>query len=188
VLLPLQIPIRNLERSPALETRIRERAQRLERFSAQPVRCRVIVDTPHGRGQQGHLYERHIQPTTPGGEVVATREHRERRSHEDVYLALRDAFRPVRRQLDDYGRKRHRDVKHPEPEPIGRVSNRSPPGEFGHIETDDGRTIYFHRHSLVGGDFDRLTTGTKVRYVEEGGERGPQSSAVRAVTDPGPVS
>ncbi len=188
MLLPLQITFRNLEPSAALEARIRELAQRLERFSAQIVHCHVIVEAPHKRGHQGHLYEVHIQLTTPGGEAIANREHRERRSHEDVYVALRDAFRAVRRQLEDYERERRQDIKHHEPEPTGWISELSPAEDFGHIETSDGRTLYFHRNSVIGSDFDRLTTGTEVRYVEESGARGPQASTVKVVTHPGPIS
>jgi ribosome-associated translation inhibitor RaiA len=35
----------------------------------------------------------------PGREIVASREH-----HEDVYVALRDAFESAHRQLEDTGR------------------------------------------------------------------------------------
>jgi ribosomal subunit interface protein len=186
MLLPLQITFRGMEASPALESRIRELAQRLERFSAQIVRCHVIVEAPHHHGRQGQLYEVHILLTTPGAELIATREHRERHSHEDAYVAVRDAFRALRRQLEDYERERRQDVKYHEPGPSGWVSQLYPAEDFGRIETDDGRSIYFHRNSVVGGDFERLTTGTEVRFVEESGDRGPQATTVKVVAHPGP--
>jgi outer membrane receptor protein involved in Fe transport len=49
---------------------------------------------------------------------------------------------------------------------------------FGFLETDDGREIYFHRHSVANGGFDRLHIGTTVRFVEEQGEKGPPASTV----------
>jgi len=188
MLLPLQITFRDLEPSPALETRIRELVQRLEKFSAQIVRCHVIVESGHGHGHQGHLYEVHFQITTPGGSIIVNREHRERQSHEDVHVALRDAYRAVRRRLQDHERRRRREVKHHAPDPVGWVSELYPAEDFGRIATSDGRSLYFHRNSVVGTDFDRLTSGTGVRFEEERGERGPQASTVKLITHPGPVS
>jgi ribosomal subunit interface protein len=127
--LPLQITWRNIEPSAALEARIHELAERLEKFSAQIIHCHVIVEAPHKRGHQGHVYEVHIQVTTPGGSVVANREHRSQHAHEDVYVALRDAFRAVRRQLEDYERKRRQDVKHHEPEPSGSAHDKNGPSD-----------------------------------------------------------
>jgi hypothetical protein len=77
------------------------------------------------------VYEVHIHVTTPGGSAVANREHRLQHSHEDVYVALRDAFRAVRRQLEDYERERRQDVKNHEPEPSGWVSELHPAEDFG---------------------------------------------------------
>jgi cold shock CspA family protein len=54
-----------------------------------------------------------------------------------------------------------------------------PSGEFGFIETSDGREIYFHRNSVLNGAFPRMKPGVKVAYVEEAGEKGPQASTVR---------
>ena len=109
--LPLQITFRGMEPSEAMDLRIRKLAQRLERFSAHVVRCHVIIDAPHQHGHQGHLYAVHIQINVPGDTISVNREHREHHSHEDVYVALRDAFRAARRQLEDYEREHRLDVK-----------------------------------------------------------------------------
>lgn len=188
MLLPIQITWRGIEPSAALETRIRELAQRLEKFSSQIVHCHVVIELPHKHAHQGHLYEVHIQITTPGAQIIVQREHRERHTHEDPYVALRDAFRAARRQLEDYERERRQDVKGHTLEPMGWVSELYPAEDFGRIATSDGRSLYFHRHSVVGGDFERLTTGMGVRFVEESGERGPQASTVKPIAHPGPVS
>jgi len=186
--LPIQITWKDIEPSAALEDRIRALAKRLEKFSAHIVHCRVVVELPHQHARQGQIFEVHIQISTPGGQIIASREHRERHSHEDPYVAVRDAFRVVRRQLEDYERKHRQDVKHHTPEATGWISEINPAADFGRITTSDGRSIYFHRHSLVGGDFERLTTGVGVRFVEESGERGPQASTVKLLAHPGPAS
>ena len=60
-------------------------------------------------------------------------------------------------------------------ESSGSISN----GEFGFLESDDGREIYFHAHSVLDGKYDRLKPGMQVTYHEEMGEKGPQASTVR---------
>ena len=109
--LPLQITFRHMEPSPALEARIRELAARLERFSAQIMRCHVIVEpTPHHQSHGG-LHDFHIVITLPDAEIAVRKAHTADPAHEDPYVALRDAFRAARRKLEDYERKRRLDVK-----------------------------------------------------------------------------
>jgi cold shock CspA family protein len=38
--------------------------------------------------------------------------------------------------------------------------------------------VYFHRNSVLLGDFEHMTVGSAVSFVEEEGERGPQASSV----------
>ena len=114
--LPLQITFRHMEPSPALETRIRELASRLEKISAHIVRCHVIVEPPAHHQHRGFLYDFGIDITLPDEEVAIRHSHPADHAHEDPYVALRDAFRAARRRLEDYERKRRHDVKtHTEP-------------------------------------------------------------------------
>jgi cold shock CspA family protein len=46
------------------------------------------------------------------------------------------------------------------------------------IMTPEGREIYFHRNSVIDGDFDSLEIGSEVRFNEEAGDEGPQASTV----------
>jgi len=185
--IPLQITWRHMDCSAAFESRIRAHIQRLEKVSPRVIHCHVMIAAPHKHSQQGNLYEVHIQMTTPGGGAIANREHRHHHSHENAYVALRDAFQAVRRQLQAQKQEQRHDVKHHEPGPFGWVSELYPAEDFGRIVTNDGRSLYFHRNSLVGTEFDRLTTGTGVRFTEESGEQGPQASTVRLVAHSGPV-
>ena len=179
--LPLQITFRHMDPSPALEARVRELAARLERFGADILSCHVTIEAPHQHHNQGQIYEVRIELTVPQRQLVVSREHRERHTHEDVYVALRDAFHAMRRQLEDHERLHRQDVKHHEPRLQGWVSELYPAEDFGRIRTSDGRSIYFHRQSVLGTDFDRLETGMEVEFVEEGGDRGPQASTLKVV-------
>jgi cold shock CspA family protein len=105
----------------------------------------------------------------------------------DVYVAVRDAFRAARRQLEDYARKRRGHVKTHEPTPHGRIASIYPEMDYGKIETADRREIYFHRNSVIEADFDALTEGMEVRFMEEMGDQGPQATTVHLVGKHHPV-
>lgn len=177
--LPLQIVLRNMGPSDAIETRIRERVEALERFYEHIMSCRVVVELHHRHHHQGNLYHVRVDIKVPDDELVASREHDLHQAHEDVYAAIRDAFDAVRRQLEDYIRRRRGHVKRHEPPPHGCIAELSP--DYGKIETPDGRLVYFHKNSVVEGDFIKLDIGTEVRFIEERGELGPQASTVHVI-------
>lgn len=109
--LPLRVTFRNVDSSPALEARIRELAERLDRFSTQIMQCRVTVEAPHRHRRKGSLYQVRIDVTVPRREIAVRRASPIDRSHEDPYVALRDAFRALRRRLQDHERRRQLLVK-----------------------------------------------------------------------------
>jgi ribosomal subunit interface protein len=179
---PLQVTFRDMPPSEAVEAKIRERAAKLDRYYDRIMSCRVVVEAPHGRHHQGKLYHVRIDLTVPQGELLVSREPAEHHAHEDVYVALRDAFDAAQRRLADYARRQRGDVKTREvPAPEARVSKLFRAEGYGFIEGLDGREIYFHRNSVLNDAFERLEVGTEVRFVEEDGEKGPQASTVRLV-------
>lgn len=111
MILPLQITFRHMDPSPVLEARIRELASRLEKFSEHIMRCHVIVEPPDHHHHQGFLYAFRIIITLPDAEIAIRHAHPADHAHEDPYVALRDAFRAARRNLEDYERKHRGDVK-----------------------------------------------------------------------------
>jgi ribosomal subunit interface protein len=179
--LPLEVTFRNMDPSPAIEARIREKASKLDAFCEDIMGCRVVVEAPHRHRNKGNLYHVRVDVTVPEGELVASRDPAEHQAHEDVYVAIRDAFNATRRQLQDYQRRRRGQLKQHEAPPHGRIAQLYPADDYGRIETPDGRLVYFHRNSVVEGDFDKLTVGAEVRFVEEQGDSGPQASTVRVV-------
>lgn len=110
--IPMEIIFRHMDPSPALETRIREKVDKLERFYEHIISMRVTVEAPHEHKQQGKLFQIRIDMTVPGGELVVSKgHHHQSQAHEDVYVALRDAFEVARRQLEDYGRRQRGNIK-----------------------------------------------------------------------------
>lgn len=93
---PLQIVFRDIERSEALEARIRAEADKLERFNSRITSGRVTVEEAHRHQNQGRQLSVNVDVRIPGRrEVVATARH------EDVYVAVRDAFDAARRQVEE---------------------------------------------------------------------------------------
>jgi ribosome-associated translation inhibitor RaiA len=113
---PLQITFHAVPHSDAVEAEIRARAAELEHFYDHIIGCRVVVDAPHERHHQGMLYSVRVDLHVPEGEIVVGRERRFDHAHEDVYVAIRDAFDAAVRQLEDYVRLRRGKVKRHEPE------------------------------------------------------------------------
>lgn len=178
---PLQITFRNMEPSPAVESNIREKVAKLEQFYDHIVSCRVVVEFDHKHHTKGNHFRVGVQLKVPDGDLVANRAPDQHHSHTDVFVAVRDAFDALKKQLDAYVAKRRGDVKVHEVPAHGRVVRIERQGGFGYITTPDGREIYFHRNSLVNAGFDSLEDGAEVRFAEEMGEEGPQASSVQLI-------
>jgi ribosome-associated translation inhibitor RaiA len=114
----LQTTFRNVDRSEAVESRVREEAEKLHRYFDRIQSCRVMVEAPHRHHLRGEPFHIRIEVGVPGRELVVGHDPsqrsqsggQERRrktqeltgAHRDVYIAIRDAFRAMRRQLQDY--------------------------------------------------------------------------------------
>jgi ribosomal subunit interface protein len=108
--IPLQITVRGMEHSEALETHIRDKANKLEEFFDRIMSCRVVVEVPHKHHHQGKQFNVRIDIGVPGSEIVVTRDHAE-----DIYVALRDGFDAAKRQIEEYVRKMRGDIKTHQP-------------------------------------------------------------------------
>lgn len=176
--IPLQITFKGVKPSEAVEANIREKVEKLERFSNHLMSCHVVVEAPHRHGHKGKLYHISIDLGLVGGELAVSHQGPLDHAHEDIYVAIRDAFDAAVRQLEDYDRKRRGQVKAHEVPLHGKIAGMS--HDHGFIATSDGREIYFHRNSVIHGDFDTLEAGEEVRLVIHPGEgeKGPQASSV----------
>jgi len=170
---PLQITLRHMRASEALEARIRDQATKLEAFHPQVISCRVTVEELDKHQHQGRQFQVRIDAHVPGREIVASRDH-----HEDVYVALRDAFAAVTRQLEEDVRVRRGDVKIHDVPQHGRVARLIADEGYGFITTPDGRELYFSRANVVHPEFNDLAVGTEVQFIEEAAAEGPQAKRV----------
>jgi cold shock CspA family protein len=182
-----------------IEQDIIGQAQGLETFYSPITSCRVLVEAPARHHRKGCLFHIRIDLTVPEGEIVVNRaptlypaqrdirdergrkesETRSERKH--LKVAVREAFHAARRRLQDHARRRRADVKVHQPAPLAIVTKLFPRKGCGYIETADGREIYFHANSVLNNRFQSLTLGSKVRFAEERGEKGPQASTIRLI-------
>jgi cold shock CspA family protein len=95
-----------------------------------------------------------------------------------VYVAVRDAFDAVKRQLEETVRLRRGDVKAHETVQHGEVVRMFREDGHGFIRTADGRELYFSRENVVHPAFDELESGTLVQFIEEMGAEGLQAKRV----------
>ena len=171
--LPLEILFHGMERSDAVESAAQRKAQHLERFCGDIMSCRVVVDLLQKHRNQGRPFGVRIDLTLPGRELVVNRVE-----HEDVYVALRDAFDDMKRQLEEAVRQRRGDVKQHARELHGEVVRLNEDDGYGFIRTPDGDEYYFGRNNLAGARFEQLSIGTAVQFISELAAQGPQARRV----------
>lgn len=176
-----QVRFRGMDPSDAVRTAIEKKVAKLEQYCGCITSCRVVVDAPHRHQHKGKIFSVRVDLTLPGKEIVVNRSPGIRHAHEDVYVAVRDAFGAARQKVEQYMLERHRKVKARQSPAHGRIVRIVPESDCGFIETPDGREVYFHRHSLLGKDLESLTEGMEVRFAEETGYKGPQASTVHLV-------
>lgn len=179
---PLQVTMRNMDRSEALDADIRQRVDKLCQHYSEIISCQIIVEAPLQHKRKGGLFKVRIDISCPVGKVVINKEPpAQRRAHEDVYVALRDAFNAADRKLEEYTSRRKGHIKAHQEQGRGEIIYLSPMEDYGMIVTVDDRQIYFHRNSVLNMDFDQLEIGTNVQFHEEEGDKGPKASSVKVV-------
>ncbi len=171
--IPLQVTIRDVPHSEAVDAHVREKAAKLEEFSGHIISCRVVVEMPHKHTHQGRQFNVRIDIGVPGSEIVVNRDH-----NEDVYIAIRDAFDAAKRQLEDYARRVRHDVKTHVTEQVGRVLRLSREEGIGFIAGADGTEYYFSSAEVISPRFEQLREGDEVKFIAEVAGEGMQAKRV----------
>ena len=178
---PLELTFHNLPSSPAIEAEIQKRVAKLEKIYGNLISCRVSVESLHNQHRTGNVYEVHIEMHLPGRKLVVSREPhhtKENPARGDVLLSVRDAFKAAESQLRSFSKKRQGEVKPHAAAVQGRVSELHREQDFGYLTTNEGSLLYFHRNSVMNGDFDKLELGEEIQFVEALGDTGPTASKV----------
>ena len=165
---PVEIDFQGMSGTPEVHASIEKHVAELEQWYGRVTACRVVLKGPGGHHRTGGLYEVNVGRTAQADERQA-----------GLSFAINDAFKHVRRRLQDRVRRLQGQVKQHEGQPMGTVKSLDASGEFGFLEAADGHEVYFHRNSVLDGAYNRLAVGTHVAFAEEMGEKGPQASTVK---------
>jgi ribosome-associated translation inhibitor RaiA/cold shock CspA family protein len=184
---PLEIAFHNVESSPWAEDEIRARVAKLEKMYERLNSCRVRVDQRANNSTGTIPPVVRIDLGIPGrADVVVSHEpdHLQRKFQTpDLHNAINEAFRIAEDRLAELKEKingRTKEMHHDqENQFLGQVAELTPAEDFGFLLTKEGGLLYFHRNSLLIGDFDALKRGDEVYYVEDMGDTGPIATKVR---------
>jgi ribosome-associated translation inhibitor RaiA/cold shock CspA family protein len=189
---PLEITFRNIEPSAAAEAAIRDHVMRLERIFERMTFCRVRVDQRNQNLAETIPPVVHIEISVPGRKdiVIAHEPGHLLQKYQlpDLHNAINEAFRiaelrlaKYKDRLTDHGSAKRHEAVH---EFRGQIAELPKDQDFGFLMTKEGGLLYFHRNSLLSGNFDSLQIGDEVSYVEEMGDTGPIASKVRVIGTP----
>jgi ribosome-associated translation inhibitor RaiA len=106
-----QIVWQNLSPSDTIEAKIRQHIAKLEKIFDRLSDCRVVIEVPHRHHHQGNIYHLQINLTVPGAELIVNRQPPAQQTHEDLHVAMRDAFESAERQLKEYAQQRRGEIK-----------------------------------------------------------------------------
>lgn len=110
--IPTQIAFHGIDKSDAVEEKIRERVDKLENYSDRITSCRVVVESHYkshsNLNTNAAPFHVTIHLAMPGEDLVVRRDPKETKAHEDILIALRDSFDTMERRLKDYNQKNKR--------------------------------------------------------------------------------
>jgi len=187
---PLEIAFRNIETSDYAEDAIRDHVKRLEQIFDRIIACRVWVDQRNQNSNDTIPPVVHIEISVPGHKpiVVAHQPDHLQRKYQapGLHNAINEAFRIAEQRLSKFKDKltdhgvaeRGHEAAN---EFRGQIAELTPEQDFGYVMTKEGSLLYFHRNSLLSGDFDHLHRGDQVSYIEQAGDTGPTASKVRVI-------
>jgi ribosome-associated translation inhibitor RaiA/cold shock CspA family protein len=185
---PVDIAFHNLDHQDWAEQEIRARIAKLEKIYDRLITCRVRVEQRSGNGRGAIPPVVRIDLGIPGhSHLVVNHEPDhllQRYQRPDLRHAINEAFRIAEQQLIELKTKRAgrtKDAHHDgENQHLGQIAELTPDEDFGFLVTMEGGLLYFHRNSVLSGDFERLRRDDEVFYVEAMGDTGPTATKVRA--------
>ena len=103
---PVEIHFHGIEKSEAIEERVREKVSKLEKHFSRMTHCRVVLEAPHRSPQKPKAYQIKIEISLPRCQpIVVCHEREGSHANEELPLAIRDAFAAALRKVDDVGSK-----------------------------------------------------------------------------------
>ncbi|MEZ5775139.1 MAG: HPF/RaiA family ribosome-associated protein [Hyphomicrobiaceae bacterium] len=107
-----EIHFDSIDASEAVAERIRQKTARLAKRFDRLTHLRATIAAPHKHGQKDKVYQVKLLIGVPGrSDLAVSSEGSGDHAHEDVHLAVRDAFETAERRLSELFDKMRGDVK-----------------------------------------------------------------------------
>ncbi|HTQ99944.1 MAG TPA: ribosome-associated translation inhibitor RaiA [Candidatus Acidoferrum sp.] len=94
-----QVLFRGIESSPSVEEIVHKRLEKLERYSDKIQSLKVVLEAPHQHHHKGRVWHVSVEALIPNHDIVVAHDHHDNHAHEDIYVAIRDAFNAIERRL-----------------------------------------------------------------------------------------
>ena len=107
-----QIVFHNIDHSTLISDAVNKRISKLQRFCDRILAGRVVLDSPHNNHHKGKVYSVGLEIHTPSKEVRVNQEQHDDHAHENLYVAIRDAFNAAERQLKAVDKKHRVERNH----------------------------------------------------------------------------
>ena len=107
-----QIVFHNIDQSTAISDAVNKRISKLQLFCDRILAGRVVLDSPHNNHHKGKVYSVGLEIHTPSKEVRVNQEQHDNHAHENLYVAIRDAFNAAERQLKAIDKKHRVERNH----------------------------------------------------------------------------
>lgn len=108
-----KVVFRNIDHSPAVEEAVHKRLEKLQRFSDEIQSLRVILESPHNNHHKGKVFHVGVEALIPNHDLVVNHDQHDNHSHEDIYVAIRDAFDAMERRLKSVYKKQRKLTRTP---------------------------------------------------------------------------
>lgn len=104
--IPVQVSFHGVDHSDAVVQRVHEKIAKLEQFCSDIISCRVAVEKLHkshaAETRKNEPFHVTIDVSVPGDNLIVKRDPKNAEAHEDIGIALRDAFDAMERQVKTY--------------------------------------------------------------------------------------
>jgi len=173
------ISYQNLDHSPVVEDLVREHIEALEKRYDWIIGCKVTLYAAQKKKRHGRVLGVKLNLRLPGPDLSISREVAQGSAQDDLMLAVNRAFNAAGKAT----KKRKEmmggiEVKHHPAVLHGEIVELEPELGHGWVRGDDGQLVYFQRDSLTANNWERLKTGTRLRFREMQGDKGPYATAV----------
>ena len=157
--IPLEITMLDIEKTAPIEERIQQKVEKMSQYYDRIESCKVVVEEPQKHKHQGKIYNVRIEVNVPGKQLIVNKH-----PNEDLYVAIRDSFLAMYRQVEDYSQKLRGETKTHFDMKRGSIDRLF--ADYGFIRTPEGAEYYFHESNVQSPAFDELKIGSLVSFIE----------------------